>query len=78
MMFGSVREIEWDDLTEAIPAFVTLIMIALSFNIANGLTAGLIVHPILKLLTGRFHEISAGSILLATICLVYYCFGIPH
>lgn len=78
IMFGSVRKIDWDDVTEAIPAFVTLIMIALSFNIANGLTAGLIVHPLLKLLAGRWREVSVGSVVLAGVCLVYYVFGLPH
>ncbi len=48
MMLGAVRKIDFDDLTEAVPAFVTLVMIVFTYNIANGLTAGLIVHPLLK------------------------------
>jgi AGZA family xanthine/uracil permease-like MFS transporter len=78
LMFGSVRKIDWDDWTEAVPAFVTLTLIVFSFNIANGLTAGLIVHPFMKLIAGRWREVSIGAIVLAAICLVYYVGGIPH
>ncbi len=78
LMFGAVRGIDWDDFTETIPAFVTLITIALSYNIANGLTAGLIVHPLLKLVAGRGREVKIGSIILAALCLVYYVKGLPH
>ena len=78
LMFGSVRKIDFDDFTEAAPAFVVVAMMAFTFNIANGLTAGLIVHPLLKLVTGRVRELSAGGVLLGTACLVYYVFGLPH
>ena len=78
MMFGTVRRIEWDDITEAVPAFATLTMIALSYNIANGLTAGLILHPILKIVSGRGGEVRVGAVVLAAICLVYYVWGLPH
>ena len=60
MMIGSVRKIDFDDPTEAVPAFVTLVMIVFTYNIANGLTAGLIVHPLLKVLAGRGRELNAG------------------
>jgi adenine/guanine/hypoxanthine permease len=78
LMFGAVRRIEWDDLSEAVPAFVTLAMIALSYNIANGLTAGLILHPLMKLVTGRWREIRPGAVVLAAACVVYYVWGLPH
>jgi AGZA family xanthine/uracil permease-like MFS transporter len=78
MMFGTVRRIEWDDVTEAVPAFATLAMIALSYNIANGLTAGLILHPLLKLVTGRVLEVRIGAVVLAAVCVVYYVWGLPH
>jgi len=61
-----------------VPAFVTIAMMVFTFNIANGLTAGLVVHPIMKLLAGRPREIHSGSIVLAAACLVYYLFGLPH
>jgi AGZA family xanthine/uracil permease-like MFS transporter len=77
-MLDSVRRIEFDDFTELVPAFVTIAMMVFTFNIANGLTASLVVHPVMKLLAGRPREIHAGSIVLAAACLVYYLFGLPH
>ncbi len=78
LMMASVRKIDFDDFTEAVPAFVTLVMIVFTYNIANGLTAGLIAHPLLKVLAGRAREVRAGSLVLALMCLVYYVFGLPH
>jgi AGZA family xanthine/uracil permease-like MFS transporter len=78
LMVDSVRRIEFDDFTELVPAFVTIAMMVFTFNIANGLTAGLVVHPIMKVLAGRWREVSGGSIVLAITCLVYYLFGLPH
>jgi AGZA family xanthine/uracil permease-like MFS transporter len=78
MMFGTVRKIDFDDFTEAVPAFVVVVMMVFTYNIANGLTAGLIVHPVLKLATGRVREVTAGGVVLAIACAAYYAFGLPH
>ena len=78
LMLESIRKIEFDDLTELVPAFVTITMMIFTYNIANGLTAGLVLYPILKLLAGRACEINGGSIVLAILCLIYYIFGLPH
>jgi len=78
LMLDSIKKIDFDDLTELVPAFVTITMMIFSYNIANGLTAGLVLYPVLKLLTGRWREISGGSVVLAVLCLVYYIFGLPH
>jgi adenine/guanine/hypoxanthine permease len=78
MMAGSVRFIAWDDPTEALPAFVTVAMMAFTYNIANGLTAGLVLHPALKVLAGRAREVTAGGAVLGLAGLVYYVFGLPH
>jgi AGZA family xanthine/uracil permease-like MFS transporter len=78
MMLGAVRRIDFDDLTEAIPAFLTIALVAFTYNIANGLTAGLIAHPLLKVVAGRRREVSIGSVVLALLSLAYYVFGLPH
>ena len=78
LMVASFGKIQYDDATELIPAFVTIAMMVFTYNIANGLTAGLILYPLLKLLTGRFHELNAGAIVLAVLCLTYYIFGLVH
>jgi AGZA family xanthine/uracil permease-like MFS transporter len=53
-------------------------MMLFTYNIANGLTAGLLVYPIMKLAAGRYKELNAGAVVLALLCLVYYVFGLPH
>jgi AGZA family xanthine/uracil permease-like MFS transporter len=78
LMLGAVTKIDFDDLTEAVPAFVTLAMIAFTYSIGNGLTAGLILYPLLKLAAGRGRELNPGTIVLGLACLVYYVFGLPH
>lgn len=78
LMLGSVARIPFDDLTEAVPAFVTITMMVFTYNIANGLTAGLILHPLFKAATGRWREIHPGAAMLAVLCSLYYLFGVPH
>lgn len=78
LMLNAVRRIDFDDLTEWIPAFVTIVMMLFTYNIANGLTAGLVVHPVLKVACGRPREVNAGTWLLATLCASYFVFGLPH
>lgn len=78
LMIGSIRKVDFDDMTELVPAFVTVVMMLFTYNIANGLTAGLVLYPVIKLAAGRFRELSAGSVALGILCLVYYLFGLPH
>jgi AGZA family xanthine/uracil permease-like MFS transporter len=78
LMLGNVAKIDFDDLTELVPAFTTVVVMVFTFNIANGLTAGLLLYPIMKLLSGRWRELRAGTIVLAALCGLYYAFGLPH
>ena len=78
LMMGSVTKIDFGDLTELIPAFATIVMMIFTYNIANGLTAGLVLYPAFKLFAGRGRELNGGSIVLGLLCLVYYIFGLPH
>ncbi|XRP97612.1 NCS2 family permease [Methanocaldococcus sp. 16A] len=57
LMMKSIKNIDFDDYTEAIPAFITLLTIPLTFSIATGLALGFITYPILKIFTGRWKEV---------------------
>jgi AGZA family xanthine/uracil permease-like MFS transporter len=57
LMIRSVRDIEWDDFTEAFPAFLTLILMPLTFSITDGIAFGFISYALLKLVTGRAREV---------------------
>jgi AGZA family xanthine/uracil permease-like MFS transporter len=78
LMVGSIRKIDFDDLTELVPAFVTIVMMIFTYNIANGLTAGLVLYPAFKVLAGKARQLNAGAIVMGLLCLVYYVFGLPH
>ncbi|OGD17775.1 MAG: guanine permease [Candidatus Aminicenantes bacterium RBG_16_63_16] len=78
LMMSSAVKIDFTDLTELIPAFATIVMMIFTYNIANGLTAGLVLYPVFKIAAGRAREVNAGSVVLGLLCLVYYVFGLPH
>jgi AGZA family xanthine/uracil permease-like MFS transporter len=78
LMLGSVTRIDFTDLTEAVPACTTIAMMVFTYNIGNGLTAGLTLYPILKAATGRARDLNWGAVVLAALCAVYYAFGLPH
>ena len=78
LMTASFARIDFEDLTELVPAFVTITLMVFTYNIGNGLTAGLLVHPIAKAAAGRFREVKPGGIALALLCATYYVFGLPH
>ena len=56
LMIKAVRDIEWDDFTEALPAFLTLVVMPLTFSITDGIAFGFISYGLLKLVTGRARE----------------------
>ena len=78
LMVSSIRRIDFDDLTEVVPAFLTMTLMVFTYNIANGLTAGLLLAPLCKLLAGRWREVTPGGATLGVVCLAYYLFGLPH
>jgi AGZA family xanthine/uracil permease-like MFS transporter len=78
LMVSSVRHIDFEDLTELVPSFVTIVMMVFTYNIANGLTAGLALYPLLKIAAGRGREVKPGAWVLAALCASYFVFGLPH
>lgn len=71
-MMKNVRKIEWDDMTEAIPAFITIILMPLTFSIAHGLSIGFISYPLIKLLSGRGREVHWLVYSLAALLMLRY------
>ncbi|CDE50480.1 xanthine/uracil/vitamin C permease [Sutterella sp. CAG:351] len=70
MMMGTLRAINWDDFTDALPAFLTVISMPLTFNIATGLGIGFISYIAVKVLTRRWKDINP------TMCVLAVLFGI--
>ena len=60
MLFRCVKDIDWNDVSEAAPAFITIVGMTYTNSITNGILMGLIMYPIVKLLTGRIRDIHPG------------------
>lgn len=74
MMVSHASEIKWDDPGLAIPAFLTLITIPLTFSIANGLAFGFTSYTLIKLLRGRFGELSWTEGILAALFIARFAY----
>ncbi len=72
LMIRAVREIDWEDATEALPAFFTLLLMPLTFNISHGLAAGIVVYALAKTAAGRAREVHPLLYGLAGLCLLRY------
>ncbi|WP_088775872.1 NCS2 family permease [Carboxydothermus islandicus] len=58
LMLAEIRHVDFDDFTEAFPAFMTIIMMPLTYSIANGFAFGFVSYTLVKALTGKFKDIS--------------------
>ncbi|WP_182611425.1 NCS2 family permease [[Pantoea] beijingensis] len=78
LMTSSLARIKWEDLTEAVPAFVTAIMMPFSFSITEGITFGFLAYGVMKLGTGRWREISPCVAIVALLFIVKIVFIDAH
>lgn len=70
-MMRLIRKIDFDDITEYMPAFFCVAMTVFSFNSGNGIAAALIVYAFLKLVTGRFKE-DHWSVYVIALAMIFY------
>ncbi|GGL21667.1 NCS2 family permease [Caulobacter rhizosphaerae] len=74
LMVGSLVDVDWADPTVAIPAFLTLITIPLTFSIANGLAFGITSYAVLRLLTGKIGKSDWLLLVLAALFVVRFVY----
>lgn len=74
MMMTPIAKIDFDDPTELLPAFVTIALMSFTFNIGIGITAGLVLYPVFKLIAGRAREVPTGLWALAALSLLFFVF----
>ncbi len=74
MMLSPVARIKFDDYSELVPAFITISMMSFTYNIGVGMTAGLLTYPLIKTVSGRYREVTAGMWILAGISLMFFVF----
>ena len=74
MMMAPIAKIDWSDYSEAIPAFLTAVMMPLSYSIAHGIMVGMISYVVINALTGKAKKISVALWVLAALFVLRYIF----
>jgi len=74
LMVSAIKEINFDDFTEGLPAFMCIIMMPFTYSIANGVAAGIIFYTILKVITGKAKNVHWMMYLLFALVVVRYLF----
>jgi AGZA family xanthine/uracil permease-like MFS transporter len=74
LMTQSIARIEWQDFSEAVPAFITMIAMPLTFSIASGLSLGLISYTIVKIAAGKIREINTLIWILTILFILRYIY----
>lgn len=74
LMLREIAEIEWAEVTEAVPAALTAIMMPFTYSIANGLAFGFISYVALKMMSGKFRDIHPATLLVAILFVIKFAF----
>ncbi len=72
LMMGAVTKINFNDVTEAIPAFLAIVMMPYSYSIAEGIVFGMLSYVLLKVLTGQYKSISPVMYVLAVLFIITF------
>ena len=72
MMASPVRDIDWSDYSEAIPAFVTMLLMPLAYSISDGIMLGMITYTLLNALSGKLKKVSVMMWILAVLFILRY------
>ena len=72
LMMQQVTKIDWNDLTEAIPAFNCITMMGFAYSISDGIAFGIISYTILKLLTGKYKDVNVLLYILSVLFILKY------
>lgn len=75
LMIGAVKKIDLGDMSEAFPAFITMIMMVLCYSISVGISLGILSYVVIKLFTGKIKELNATLIILAILFVLNFALG---
>ena len=78
LMTSSLARVKWDDLTEAVPAFITAVMMPFSFSITEGIALGFISYCVMKIGTGRLRDLSPCVIVVSLLFVLKIVFIDSH
>ena len=74
LMMEPITKIPFDDFSEAIPAFVCIVMMPLSYSISNGILLGMISYVLMNMICGKFKKITPAMYILAILFVLKYIF----
>ena len=72
LMMSAISGVDFNDFTEALPAFITIALMPFSYSIADGIAGGFIAYPLVKLAAGRSNEVHPFVYVLAVISLIHF------
>jgi AGZA family xanthine/uracil permease-like MFS transporter len=72
LMMGSVKEIDFSEISEAVPAFLTMVMMPLTYSIATGIGIGLISYVLIKLFTGKIKDLHILTVIVAILFVIKF------
>lgn len=72
MMMGSIQKINFNDYTEAIPAFVCILFMPMTYSISDGIVLGHLSYVFIHLLSGKYKKLSVGMYILAALFLIKF------
>jgi AGZA family xanthine/uracil permease-like MFS transporter len=73
-MLSPITKVDFNDFTESIPSFATVMLMSFTFNIAIGISAGFVLYPLCKIVAGRTKELKPGLWVLAGLSLLFFVF----
>jgi AGZA family xanthine/uracil permease-like MFS transporter len=74
LMLTPITRIPFDDLTELVPAFGVIALMAFTYNVGIGMTAGFVLYPFCKLVSGRIREVQPALWVLTALSLLFFVF----
>ncbi|EDH3764477.1 NCS2 family permease [Salmonella enterica subsp. enterica] len=78
LMTSSLARVNWQDLTESVPAFITAVMMPFSFSITEGIAQGFISYCVMKIGTGRLRDLSPCVVIVALLFVLKIVFIDAH
>ena len=72
LMLSSVRDINLSDLSEALPCFITMLTMVLTYNIAEGMALGMISFTLVKLFSGQYKQLNWTLVIVTILLMIRY------
>ena len=74
LMLGNIKDVDFSDMANALPAFCTVVFMPFTYSIANGVAVGLIMYCIIKLFTGKANDIKVLTWIISIVFILRYAF----